>query len=224
MPALAPYIPTKEAQLNTWLANFSTLITASPGTYGLMASDATAIAAAVAAWTAAYNLIVSPSTKTAATVSAKNSQRVMVLATVRPYAQTISLNPGVTSGNKIALGLNPRTSTPVPITTPTTYPILSAQSTSTAGTIMRYRDSVASPSVKAKPYGVTGVQIFGMASATPVTDPSTLPLVETATKSPLVVALGSGSAGKTGYFVARWITRKGLIGPYGPIISYVVAG
>jgi hypothetical protein len=224
MPSLAPYIPPKDASLNNWLANFSSLLTASPATYGLMSADASTIAAAVAAWTSAYDLVTSPATKTAATVSAKNTEKVIVLATVRPYAQTIANNAGVTSANKVALGLNPKTSVPVPITAPTTMPILTAQSTSTAGTIIRYRDSTASPSVKSKPYGVTSVQLFAKASATPITDPTTLTFIEAATKSPLTVAMGSPSAGMTVYFAARWQTRKGLVGPWSPIISYVVAG
>ena len=53
--------------------------------------------------------------------------------------------------------------------------------------MLRYRDSATSTSVKAKPYGVTQCQIFGMASATPVTDQGTLPMVVTPTKSPFVL-------------------------------------
>jgi hypothetical protein len=225
MPALAPYIPPKDAALSTWLANFSSLITAAPATYGLLSSDATAIAAAVLTFQTAYTLVTSPATKTANTVSAKNTDKVLVLATVRPYAQQISNNAGVTSANKVALGLNPKTSTPVPITTPTTYPVLTAQSTSTAGTILRFRDSVASPSVKAKPYGVIGCQIFAKSSTTPITDPTTLLLLTTATKSPVTVPLTPISLpAPPVYFAARWISRKGLIGPWSPIISYNVAG
>jgi hypothetical protein len=224
MPSLPSYIPAKEANLNTWLLNFSTLLSASPSTYGLGPTDAANVAADVAAWTAAYTPILSPSTKTAAAVSAKNSAKVSILAQIRPYAQNISLNAGVTSAAKTAIGVNPRTSTPTPITAPTTNPVLTAQSTSTAGTIIRYRDATASPSVKAKPYGVIGVQLFAKASVTPITDPNTLTFIENATKSPLTAALGSGAAGMTVYFAARWQTRKGLVGPWSPIVSYVVAG
>ena len=224
MPALAPYIPAKNAGFVSWLANFSTLITASPATYGLTSGDATSIAAQNTIIAAAYGLITSPSTKTAATVGAYNADKINALALIRPYAQLISNNAGVSSANKIALGLNPKTSVPIPITAPNTSPALTAQSTSTTGTILRYRDSTASPSVKAKPYGVVQIQIFATTSTTPITDPSLLPLVATLTKSPATIALGSANAGKTAYFAARWITRKGLVGPWSSIISYVIAG
>jgi hypothetical protein len=222
MPSLPSYIPAKNAAFVAWVANFSALITASPATYGLVAGDATAIAAQNTALAADYALITSPATKTAQTVSAFNTQKINALAICRPYAQAISLNAGVSSSSKIAVGVNPRTSTPVPITAPTTNPILTAQSASTAGIICRYRDSVASPSVKSKPYGAIGTLIFAKASATAITDPTLLNYEGTQTKSPFTLSMPA-TAGMTIYIAARWVTKKGLVGPWSPIISYVSA-
>jgi hypothetical protein len=223
MPALPPYIPPKDAQLNNWAANFSTLATASPSTYGLVSGDAAAIAAVVATWTAAYALVTSSSTKTAATVSSKNTAKITMLATLRPYSQQISLNAGVTSANKTAIGVNPRTSVPTPITVPTTYPLLTVATALALQHIIRYRDSLASPSVKSKPYGVIAVQLFGNASATAITDPTTLMYLQSAPKSPFLQAWGSGTAGEKAYYAARYVTRKGLLGPWSPIVSFTIA-
>ena len=71
MAALAPYIPSRDSMLANWLTNFSTLLTASPATYGQSSATASAVATAVAAWSAAYALVTSPSTKTAMTVAAE---------------------------------------------------------------------------------------------------------------------------------------------------------
>jgi hypothetical protein len=224
MPALPPYIPAKDAGLNSWAVNFSTLLTASPGTYGLVSADATAVAGVVAAWVAAYGLVTSPSTKTKSTVAAKNVARVNMLAVMRPYAQQISLNAGVTSGNKTAIGVNPRTSTPAPITAPTTYPVLTISQSLALTAIVQYRDQLASPSVKSKPYGVVQIQIFAMASTTVITDPTLLPLKTQTTKSPLSISWPSGAKGEIAYYAARWVTRAGLVGPWSPIVNFVVAG
>jgi hypothetical protein len=223
MPALPPYIPTKDALLNNWLLNFSSLITAAPATYGLVAGDATAIAGAVATWSAAYALVTSPTTKTASTVSAKNAAKVTTLATCRPYAQNISLNAGVTSANKTAVGVNPRTSVPTPITTPTTYAVLTVAQALALQHVIRYRDSLASPSVKSKPYGVIAVQLFGLASATVITDPTLLTYLQSVPKSPFLQSWGSGSVGMKAYYAARYVTRKGLLGPWSPIVSFTIA-
>ena len=128
MAALPPYIPSRDSKLDLWADNFQTLIAANPALYGLMTADAVIITAAYASWHAAYLLVTSPSTKTAMTVSDKNTARVTMLGIIRPYATNISLNAGVASGDKTALGVNPRTSTPSPITPPTTNPVLYLQS------------------------------------------------------------------------------------------------
>jgi hypothetical protein len=222
MPALAPYIPPKDAAFSNWFLNFSTLITASPATYGLVSSDAVNIANQYSAWIAAYTPVTSPSTKTAQSVSSKNTAKVTALSVIRPYAQQISLNPGVSSASKIALGLNPRTSTPSPVTAPASNPVLTVQSASNLALILRYRDSVTAPSVKAKPYGVTQWRIFGMVSATPVTDPTMLPLLATFTKSPGTVTFPAGAAGKQAYLAALWATRTGLVSPWSPMVNFTV--
>jgi hypothetical protein len=223
MPALAPYIPTKDSIFDTWFANFSTRITAAPGTYGVTASDATAIATAYTAWHSAYLLVTSPGTKTATTVNNKNIQRVTALATIRPYAQTIGLNAGVLAANKVSLGINPRTSVPLPITVPTTYPAIQVIQALPLQHVLRFRDQLASPSVKSKPYGVLQMQLFGETSLTVVTDPTTLNFLQVATKSPFAVTWPSGARGLTAYYAARWVTRKGLVGPWSPIVPFVVA-
>lgn len=222
MPALPPTIPPKDGDFDNWFNNFSTLITAAPATYGLAPSDAVIIASQFSAWHAAYLLVVSHSTRTAMTVSAKNTARVNALAVIRPYGRTISNNAGVTSANKIALGLNPQTSTPTPITAPTTNPTLTVQSASNLAIILRYRDSMASPSVKSKPYGAKSCEIYCTVSATPITDPTLLFFKVSATKSPLTITFGSGDVGKQAYMVARWKTQTGLFGPWGSIINFTV--
>lgn len=222
MPALPPYIPAKDGAYDSWAANFSTLITADPPSYGLTTSDASNIAAAYASWLAAYTLVLSPSTKTAAVVAAKDTARVTSLRIFRPYAQSIANNAGVTPANKTAVGVNPRTSTPIPITAPTTNPVLTSATGMSLQSVVRYRDSIASPSVKSKPYGVIQCQVWGALSATPIADPAALALLGIATKSPFIQNWPAGSGGKTAYLAARWITRKGLVGPWSPIIAVTV--
>lgn len=219
MGALAPYIPAKDGGFNAWFNNFSTLITAAPATYGLLASDATAIAAEYTAWSTAYGLVTSPSTKTAATVSAKNITKVAALALVRSYAQMIANNAGVSAANKTALGLNPRTSTPQPITAPTTYPALTIVSASSLQQILKYKDSVNGATSKSKPYGVVQVQVFCSPSATAITDPTQLAFQQAVTKSPFPATFGSGAVGEKAYYAARYVTRKGLVGPWSPIVN-----
>jgi hypothetical protein len=223
MPAPAPYIPPKDADFGPWLDNFSTLITAAPATYGLVASDATAIAAQNTAWAAAYTLAIGAGTRGTANISAKDVARVNAEAVVRPYAQQIANNVGVSVDDKIALGLNARTNPPSPIAAPNTSPILTVIGATPLGHTLRYRDEMASPSVKSKPFGVIQIQVFGMVSATVISDPTALPLLGAFTKSPVGITWDSTAVGKQAYYAARWVTRTGLVGPWSPIVTFTVA-
>ena len=224
MAALPPYIPSRDSKLDLWADNFQTLIAANPALYGLMAADAVII-------TAAYDSLARrllarhvAEHENRDDRQHKNTARVTMLGIIRPYATNISLNAGVASGDKTALGVNPRTSTPSPITPPTTNPVLYLQSAQYLWAYVRYRDSAATPSVKAKPYGVVQIQIFGKASAAAITDPTTLPLLATATKSPVVLNLSGQTVGQQLYLAARWVLKTGGLSPWSPIINFTVVG
>lgn len=223
MPALPPYIPARDTDFNNWLANFSTLLTANPPLYGLTPVDAVAVAAAAADWLVAYNAAIDGTTRGPFTIANKDTTRTATEAIVRPYAQAISNNAGVLVADKVAIGVNPRTNTPTKIAAPTTNPVLSIFSAIQLVHQLRYRDELASPTVKAKPYGVLQVQLYATASATPITDPAALDFVGGFTKSPLQVEWQAGDAGKVAYYAARWVTRTGLVGPWSPVVSFTVA-
>ena len=59
MPALPPYIPTKEADFTNFLANFSDLISANTPSFGLLPSDAANIAALNSNWADNYTPVTS---------------------------------------------------------------------------------------------------------------------------------------------------------------------
>ena len=222
MPDLAHYMPQAQAEFHDWLANFSTLVSKNPWAYGLLPSDAEYIASQTAYWKKAYQPVTSPATKTAQTVAAKDTARVIVSSIVRVFAQNIANCPGVSVDNKIALGLNPRTSPPAPITAPSTSPALALQHVTPLSAVLRYRDSVNGVSGKAKPYGVTQCQIFGQTSDTPVADRTTMPLFATVTKSPFLLNFSGAQGGKQFYCAARWMTRTGLVGPWSQVMNFTV--
>lgn len=222
MPALPPYIPTQQAKFTAWLANFSTLITAAPATYGLLSSDAAIISGYNTSWVAAYGPVTSPNTKTAASVAAKNVAFATYLPLIRAYAQSVANNVGVSSAAKIALGLNPKTSTPSPVTAPSSNPVLVVQSASSGSIILRYRDSAASVAVKAKPYGAIQCRIVGAVLSTPPANASVLPQIAIATKSPFVLNTVGLGAGSQLYLASYWQTRKGLLSPPSPVIVTTV--
>ena len=103
-----------------------------------------------------------------------------------------------------------------------TRPMLSFQSASVLSAILRYHDSDDGVSTKAKPYGVVQCQVFGQTSATPITNPASLPLIATPTKTPFTLTFTAAQAGQTLYLAARSATRTGLTGPWSAMIKFIV--
>jgi hypothetical protein len=98
----APYMPEKQAEFDTWLLNFSTLISTEPKRYNLSEADAAIVAEVYAEWSDAYRPVTAPGTKTKVTVAAKNAAREMAEATIRPCAQAIANDRDVSAADKVA--------------------------------------------------------------------------------------------------------------------------
>lgn len=221
------YIPPRDADLLTWADNFSALVTATPATYGLSAANATTIAGVIATFDTTYAVSQSPATRSPANVAAKDAAKVSLLAVVRPFAQQIANNIGVSTDDKIALGLNPRTNTPTPVPVPNTNPVLTVDTAFPLQHVLRFRDSTASPSVKAKPPGVTSLQLHAIAlpasSGSPSAEFDLIPLAGLPTTSPLLVSWPSSNRTNVAWYVGRWVTRKGLAGPWSNLINFPIA-
>lgn len=204
----APYIPAKDADFNNWIVNFDTLLTASPTTYGLVAGDATAVAAVTATWTAAYALATNPITRTSPTIADKDAARLAAESLIRPLAVSVSQNGGVANIDKIALGVTVRVTTPTPVPPPSTTPALSLESVIHNLQTLRYYDT-STPLAKAKPAGATGIQIWQGIGTVPAIDPSQCTYIDTWTKSPNNVSTDPADIGKIATYFARWSTKSG---------------
>ena len=204
----APYIPAPDAQFDAWLNNFSTLLTAAPATYGLTAGDAIAVAAVTATWNPAYAAAVNPPTRTSVTIAAKDAARVTAEALVRPLAQTISKNAGVTNNAKTAIGVNLTNQSRTPVPPPTTVPGLTLVASIHFQQTLAYRDTT-TPTSKSKPPGAIGVDMRMQLGIAPGTMPDNAAPLTVATKSPVVISFTSQDVGKYATYWARWQTRSG---------------
>lgn len=219
----APYIPTKDALLVPWEANFSTLITANPPLYGLVTGDAVAIAAAYSAYNSSYTLSIDPSTRTKVTVNAKNIARNSSLVTMRGYAALIRVNQGVSSSDKTSLGLTVPDPTPTPVPPPTSSPLL----TFVAGTpfqhTIRYADQN-TPASRKKPSGVKFLQVSLFVGTVAPVSPAATPYYGLVTKNPVAIDFEAGDVGKTAFYYARWLNTKGQPGPWSALMQATVLG
>ena len=225
------YIPATDSGLNDWGDNFATLITADPPRYGLDSAAALAIQTAQDTYAAAFALggstnrvPVNPSTRSPVTVSAKDAAKVAARGLFRTYAAQIRLDPGVTNSDKIALGLNLPNNSPAPIPTPVSWPVLSVLSGGPLSLVLKYHDSIIGTG-KAKAAGALQCQLVATPSATAITSPDGQPIRALLTKVPTQVVFGSEDGGKVCYIWGRWVTRRGLVGPWSDgLTATIMAG
>lgn len=219
----APYIPPKLADYALWAANFATKLDADPALYGVSAADAAAVVVANDDFQAAFLLSTTISTRTKDTINATNALRASSVALFRALAAQISINPGVDSADKIALGLNLPNHTPSPIPAPSTNPILTLVGGTPLGLTLRYAD-FNTPDARKKPQGVMALQLFQSVGVAVATDPEAALLVATPTKQPVGLDYSAPQAGKIATIWGRWVTRTGLVGPWSASINAIIMG
>lgn len=220
-----PYFPSKIADQLAWFQNFSSLITATPATYGLVAGDAVAIAAKVTPLQAAYDAANDPGTRTAVTVAARNTAFAEAKAVCFPYAVTISLDGSVLATDKTAVGVTNRSVTRTIVPTPTAVPVLSHDSSRALQAVISATNSE-TPGKKGAPLGCT-TECFVSVGTVAATDPAQLAYIGKRTKFPTTLDFGAGDVGKIATVAARYTKRNGTAGqeaagPFSALISFTV--
>jgi len=204
----ANYVPAQDGEFNVWAQNFDATLTADPTAFGEDASTAAAVAAEVAAWTTAYDLAVNPATRTAPTVAAKDAARVTTESVIRPVAQRINANAAVTNQQRSDLGITIRSTVPTPVPPPVTVPTLALVSAIPGQHTLSFSDE-ATPTSKAKPFGVVAMELFRVIGVVPAVDPAQTGLIASITRSPTFVSTPVADSGSVATYFARWVTRSG---------------
>ena len=217
------YLPASLAAVAIWADNFSTLISANPGLYGLSAGDAAAIATPTNTFDNAYAISQVPATRTPVTVAATQAARNALTSVIRTYGRIISSNAGVSDADKTALGLIIRDPVPTPIPPPATAPILGCIGATPGILTLTYRDSMSAPTVKAKPFGAVGLELHCLFGTVAPITPAATPFVGIITRTPFGLNTSGATPGQTAVMYGRWINAKGEAGPWSPLLTYVIA-
>jgi hypothetical protein len=213
----------KDADIVAGSANFSTLITASPTTYNLVAAQATAFAALNTALQSAYTASINPETRTPVTVGAKRIAAANMRANAVLLSKIIYSTATVNDSQLTALGLLPRASrTPVPA--PGNPPGIDIVS-STGNTVkIRLHDSTSS-SRRGKPLGVSGASVFSFVGAVAPTDQAGWNFEGNTSRTVVDVTFPSGTAaGAKVWFTAFWFNPRKQSGPAAAAVGTNIPG
>lgn len=221
--------PTDAAKL-AWMLTFAAGITASPATYGLTAGDATTIDTAVDAYDAAFALggttngeRNNPATFTVETVAAKDLARNNAMAVIAPYYNAIRVNTAVTDPDKIAIGVRPLNPGPHGgVFVPDEAPLINVLG-ATPGVHTLVYAPISSPTSRAKPVGAAAMQLFVVVGVEEVLVPTGAVFQGVHTTTPVAVAWDPADDGKVATYFARWMGKRGDVGPWSSPVSMRIA-
>lgn len=229
-PVQYGWIPAPIGTFATFAQNFSDTLNASPAAYMISPTDAMSVATANGTFQAAYVLSAkaSPMTRTSVTVADTVTSRVVLTALMRSWGSQIRLNPGVTDADKTALGLRLANNAPNPVPTPATWPVLAVQGYGPLQIQLKFVDS-STPTLKAKPYGVVGGELYIGIGTAPIVSPALCIFQGIFTRNFPKLTFDSANAGKVASFFARWSTKgsprgseETQTGPFGPGVSATI--
>jgi hypothetical protein len=144
-------------------------------------------------------------------------------AVLRRLAQRLQESGSVDDTELAAMGLTVRDTTPSPIADPTSRPVGSADTSQRLRIGLTWTDE-ATPTSRAKPFGVVGCNVFLKLDGPPPGDLSECEFIGFSTRTPFVEEFEAGDANKTAHFILQWVGTRGGVGPISETISATVPG
>jgi hypothetical protein len=218
------FVPSRDALLLAFGANYSAIITAAPTSVGLTAAIASELAGFQANYAMQLAAATEPSTRGKATVFAKNVAKADLVSFIRQTARTIQGTPTVTDEQKLALGLTIRKTHPTPVNPPSVAPAVAVASVVGRVLNLTLRDSTNGK--RARPFGAFSAWVYTYVGATYPSDPSDWAFQGAATRFEHAVTFPNTVApGAQVWVCAAWINRRGESGPPSvPITTNIQGG
>jgi hypothetical protein len=117
------YIPSSDGDYSAWLQNFLTYANANLAALGLTAADITPLQAAATAFDTARAANDSAQAQAQAARQARDDQRAETETLTRALVGELQASAPVTDSQRQALGITVRATTRTPVSTPTTKPV-----------------------------------------------------------------------------------------------------
>ena len=216
------YIPTSDADLNTFAAAMFTILDANEVSFGLVDGDAASLGTLRTAFNTLLGVHNNAQTAAKLATQNKNAKRAELVAEIRSMVKRIQANPNVTDAQRAQLGITIPDTTPTAVPAPSSRPVVSVMIDGGLKHTVKLTDE-ATPLSNAKPAGAIGAQIFVKYGATPPVTVEDCVLLGTASKASYEVTHTSDKAGQNAHYLARWVTRAGLTGPTSQLTSATVA-
>jgi len=217
------YIPRPDGDFLAWEQAFITYADANLAALGLVAADLAPITAARDNWESAYLDNDAKQNAARAARQLKDDRRAAFETAVRALVRRLQASAAVSDDERAALGITVRDGVMTPATAAATRPVGLVSTAQRLRHEIRFFDE-ATPTRKAKPDGVMGCEIWVKVGTTPPADPGECTFLALDTASPYVAEFDGADAGKTAYYMLRWVTTRGEKGPWSETVAATIAG
>ena len=207
------YIPRGDGDFNVWQANFVTYANAHSADLGLVPPDLIPISSAQGAWTSSLTDHVAAQANAQSACAAKNANRTVLETSIRALVRRLQASPSVDDAEREALGITVADSEATAAPTPTTRPVCRVDARQRLQHTIEFADE-ATPTRKAKPAGVMGVEIWVLIGPIPPVDPSELTFLAVDTRTPYTTDFDGADGGKQAHYMLRWVNTRGETGPW----------
>ena len=217
---MADYLPISDTNFTAWMQNFITYVTANLAALGLTAADLAPIQNAETVWETAYAANVTAQAQAQSTRQAKDDARTDQETLIRPLVAQLQASPTVTDAQRQALQLTVRSSARTAAPTPTSRPVATVDTSHRLQHTISFVDEL-TPTSRAKPDGVAGCEIW-VKIGQPPSDPSELTYLATDSRTPYDAEFDGEDAGKTAYYMLRWVNSRNERGPWSQTVSATI--
>ena len=217
------YLPTREAQLVTWINDFYRNLSTKPADYfGVGEGTVEQYNTTLTRFTTAYALATNPDTRTRPILEAKEiSKRTLINAT-RSLVDVIQAWPQMTDEKRRLLSVTVRAAKPTPTPRPSVKPYLEVAGVDGNTISLRILQSKTN---KARPTGVAGAMLYSAVGPTPPTTESGWFSQGLCNKSTTQVQFPESVApGSRVWFTAVWYNRKAETGPAANVVGTNLPG
>jgi len=212
------YMPRKDAEALSWFKAFSLGLAERAGVYPVSPGEIAAIGQAVERFAAAFAVAWNGSTRTTVAVTLKDEARRVAEDMCRPIYARIRLDKSVDDADKLAIGVRPMKASYGRLTAPDTVPLLSQGALTWSAYEIAYRTQHGVTG-RAKPVGAAQLQVFRAVGETPARSVEQAAYFRSVSRSPMRVEYTSADNGKVATYFARWVTRRGEVGPWSAPLS-----
>ncbi|MDT5123620.1 MAG: hypothetical protein QOC96_3102 [Acidobacteriota bacterium] len=218
MATSSDYIPRADGDFDAWLQNLVGNVTTNTAALGLTAADITPVQDAVTDWQTKYAANTTAQAAAQSARQAKDDSRAATEGIVRSLVGKLQASPNVTDAQRQSLAITVRSATRTATGAPTSKPLAQVDISQRLRHIISFLDEL-TPTSRAKPDGVQGCEIWIFIGANAPTGPNDFRYLATDTRSPYLVEFDAADAGKTAYYLLRWISTRGETGPWSQTFS-----